>query len=740
MKFQILKKHIINILIGVLVGILITSLFYIINYTSSDYHNFDKSFQDFHKQNPLAWAIDSLPIIVAVLTSILGYIFQKKIKKLDTELKNELENAKHIQKHIEAIYKGNFEYTDAVQDQTLTKLQQSLKEQKENESKRILEDNQRHWTSNGHAEFSEILRANNKNIENLSSSVTSKLIEYLNIFQGGFYLLKSRETGQKYLELMSSYAFDRQKLDNKIIELGNGLVGACAEEEKTIYTKNIPENFINMASGLGNSSPSCLLIIPLMHNDELTGVIELANIKEFEDYEIEFLDALSKSIAVTIVNAQANIKTRELLEQSQQQSVNLAEKEEELSNSLLELRQAQEESLKQSEDFKHFTNAVNHTMISGEFSTDGVLLNTNTKFVHKLGFKDAKEIIGKDVFSFLDGIEKQNFKNIWNDLIQKGRHFEGDLKFRQNNGQDLWLTATFVGTTQANNSIKNILFLATDITERKQKSLDFSAQIEAINLASIKIEIQPNGDISEANNEFVKVLKYTPSEISKSNIKDFLSEKNQGSFDMSWSNLLKGTSYKGVLQFTDKDGNDKWLQGAASSIQDDNGATQKIIYIANDVTKQKLMEIEIQKSEEVLKHKLDLAKQELKEQFKEIEQEKVRSDLILEGMLDAIFKFDKNGQITFFNKAGEDLWNYSKNDVIGKNIKCLFSEETIASDTFVNALVDSSKDKTLGVRQEVNILSNAGYEDAVLMLVSEADIEGDKTYTAFVQTIEMELF
>ena len=109
-------------------------------------------------------------------------------------------------------------------------------------------------------------------------------------------------------------------------------------------------------------------------------------------------------------------------------------------------------------------------------------------------------------------------------------------------------------------------------------------------------------------------------------------------------------------------------------------------------------------------------------------------------MLDAILSVNSKGIITFFNKAAEDIWGYSKEDLIGQNVSKLFSKETIETDDFVSNLVDINKDTYVSVRQEVNILNKWEEESSVLILVSEADLNGEKTYTAFVQNIEMELF
>ena len=130
----------------------------------------------------------------------------------------------------------------------------------------------------------------------------------------------------------------------------------------------------------------------------------------------------------------------------------------------------------------------------------------------------------------------------------------------------------------------------------------------------------------------------------------------------------------------------------------------------------------------------------MKLQFKEIEKIKVRTELTLEGAFDAIITINAVGSIEFFNKAAEDLWGIDKKEAIGKNVKMLFSKESIKNDDFVAKYVAPGTDKIVGMRKEVNIKNSNGEEKPVLFLLSEAKVGDDHTYTAFIQNIEVELF
>jgi PAS domain S-box-containing protein len=130
----------------------------------------------------------------------------------------------------------------------------------------------------------------------------------------------------------------------------------------------------------------------------------------------------------------------------------------------------------------------------------------------------------------------------------------------------------------------------------------------------------------------------------------------------------------------------------------------------------------------------------MKIQFKEIERVKVRTELTLEGALDAIITINYVGTIEFFNKAAEELWGIDRKDAIGNNVSILFSDDTIQNDDFVKSYITPGQEKIVGMRKEVQIKDNNGEEKPVLFLLSEAKIGDDHSYTAFIQNIEVELF
>ena len=91
------------------------------------------------------------------------------------------------------------------------------------------------------------------------------MVKYTNSNQGGVFIVNDNDKDNIGLEMSSCYAYDRQKFINRQIEVGEGLVGRCYQEQERIFLTDIPEDYIKISSGLGEATPTCLLVIPLAY-------------------------------------------------------------------------------------------------------------------------------------------------------------------------------------------------------------------------------------------------------------------------------------------------------------------------------------------------------------------------------------------------------------------------------------------------------------------------------------------
>ena len=184
--------------------------------------------------------------------------------------------------------------------------------------------------------------------------------------QGGLYLVKEDENEEKHLELVSCYAYERQKFDSKRIEIGQGLIGQCYLEKETMVLKEVPEEYITITSGLGDAPPTFIAIIPLMQEDHIAGVMEIALFTELEQYKIDFLSKLGESIAAFISTNTLNEKTKKLLEQSQVQMEQLQSQEEEMRQNMEELQATQEEMQRKEKEYLDRINELEHDEVKDD--------------------------------------------------------------------------------------------------------------------------------------------------------------------------------------------------------------------------------------------------------------------------------------------------------------------------------------------------------------------------------------
>lgn len=217
--------------------------------------------------------------------------------------------------------------------------------QDENEKRKELDKN-RDWVVQGIAKFNEILRSDNTDINELSFNIIRDLVKYLGVNQGGLFLISEDEEKDKVLELQASIAYDRRKHITKEILPGEGLVGACFLEKKTIFLSKVPTQYIKITSGLGGETPRCLLIVPMMVNNNVLGVLELASFSLLQKYQIEFVEKLGESIASSLSIARINARTKRLVDELKMQAEQQSAQEEEMMQNVEELRATQEESLR----------------------------------------------------------------------------------------------------------------------------------------------------------------------------------------------------------------------------------------------------------------------------------------------------------------------------------------------------------------------------------------------------------
>lgn len=765
MKKKSVKKNIANTvfefsLIGFFVGLALTIFAYVLILKENEMIFTLGNLVQLHSGRPHLLLITLLPIIFLAAGWITGKYAYRVAEKL-YDLENFKDNSqKNLFNFAEELSKGNLnsqyvpEKGNALGN-IMIELRDNLQHNKEEELKRKEEDEQRNWTAGGLAKFGEILRNNNNDINKLAFEVISQLSEYIEAVQGGFFMLDDDIAEDPHFELIAHFAYGRKKYSQKRIELSEGLVGRAAYEKSTIYLDEVPEEYIEVTSGLGEANPRVLLIVPLKVNDEVHGVLELSSFHPFAEHVVKFVEKVAESIATTISTVKTNMRTSKLLADSQEQADRLSQQEEEMRQNMEELQATQEEASKQAEEFISFTNSVNHTLIRAEFDLNGILLYANLKFLKKLGYSLNSEVEGHHISMFISEKDKRQFNDVWDSLARGGKHFEGYMKLVAKNGKDIWTMSTYTCVRDQMQNVEKILFLGIDTTSQQQQNLDHESQIKAINESCVKVEYAPSGRMINCNQKFIDIMGYSTEDLKDYSVFNFMGEDEQSDFETVWNNVITGQSFQGQSRLISSSGAVKWFEVTYTPVRNMYDEISKVISIAHEITEQKSMELLTQQQNELLKkqelelkaHEVDLqeklaeARREVKSQFQEMEKVKIRNEKTLEGAHDAIVTINQAGDIEFFNRAAETLWGYMRTEVLGSNIRMLFNkdiEET--GDEFMFNLLHPEKRKIVGVRKEEQIVTKDGSEKPVIILLAGAKVQNEYTYTAFIQNIEVELF
>ncbi len=630
--------------------------------------------------------------------------------------------------------------------EALINLRNNLKNNREEQQKRKMEDDQRNWISAGLATVGDILRRPFDNMEEFSYNIISYLVKYLEANQGGFFLLEQDVDEVRFFDLKASYAYDRKKFADKRIEWGEGLIGTCALEKESIHMTDLPDGYLEITSGLGLATPDNLLIVPMITQDEVLGIVELASFNTIEKFEISFVESVAERTAMTISSLRSSIRTASLLKESQDQAEVMAQQEDKMRQNMEQLKETQEKAAQQAEKFISFTNSVNHTLIRAEYGTDGTLLYANTKFLHKLGYFSNLEVEGKHISKFIDDKDREWFDPIWNRLSEGGKHYEGYMKHVSKEGQDLWTMSTYTCVRKDDGSVEKILFLAIDDTEQKKQSLDHEGQIESLNRLNIKAEFAPDGKYINCNELFLETLKYTRKELEKMSVFEFIEKNELDTFLEIWQGITRGVAYQGQMKTRTKFDDEKWFRVSYTAVNDMYGEVAKVIYLATDITNEKIMELESRKYTDQLKiqedklklasvelkKKLEQTKTDLEAQYQLITSERNRFEKTLTNHADIVLTFDQGSRVIFINRAAEKFWNVKAGNILGKDIKSLFPGENDQYDSFLVSLFSPRAVKITGEKKNLQIPGGDGNLHTAQILLSMSETSDEVSYTAFI--------
>lgn len=380
--------------------------------------------------------------------------------------------------YLEEIAEGNFKIelnaSDRAQDESAKNFNNTLIRLRDKLLQYAEKDQQRLWAAEGLSRFMSLIKGDTLSQKDFYDRILSFLIKFLNANQGGIFLLNDLDKDDLHLELSACYAYGKKKFQEKRVEIGQGLLGQTFLEKETAIFTNIPANYIHITSGLGESTPGFLMVVPLKYNDQVLGVLEIASFEPLEKYQIEVVEKIMESLASVSINIRNAYRVDQLLQESEVKAQVLLDQEENLRQNIEELRSTQEgmlrneaELARQSALMKFIIDNIPFPIFVKDEKGRYAIVN---KAEARLFNLTDKELVGKDDRQFVaDEDEWKVIHESDEKVLASEQAVELPLQsFTTPNGTRYIFKTTKIPFLNEVTGKRNILGVSIDLTEKLQ--------------------------------------------------------------------------------------------------------------------------------------------------------------------------------------------------------------------------------------------------------------------------------
>lgn len=544
--------------------------------------------------------------------------FGQMATKVDELVQTLKENAEFAKRVGEGKY--NTEFKPASENDVLG---MSLLNMRKNLVENERRDKERNWIVRGVAEISEILRLHDT-LDTLGEDVIKFILGKIDGIQGAFYVVNDEDERNPVIELRASYAYGRKKYLQHRFKFAEGLVGQAVVERDTILRTEIPEDYVTITSGiLGDQRPTCILIVPLITNEEVYGVLEFAGFKKFDSSQVNFVQELSLILARTIFNIKVNERTRKLLSESQAMSNELKEKQEVLRQNAEEMQATQEELQRTNQRLEEQIEEVNRTQkrmqlllenaseVITIYEEDESIRYISPSVETILGY-GQKELIGKSDIGNVDAEGREIFKGIFKRMIEKpDEKVTAQYQYKTKDGNYIWIEST--GTNcMSNPAIHGYILNSRDITEKRRAELEqrMRSKMQALSENSPDL-------ITRLEHESISYINPVIEAYSGKGPSDYLNKKvKEVDLDKiildKWLNIVEEVNATNNKVATEMDFpsemGQRVMQVNAIPEYDEFNQLESVLVVSHDITERKMIELEIQNKNKKITESINYAK------------------------------------------------------------------------------------------------------------------------------------
>jgi methyl-accepting chemotaxis protein len=246
--------------------------------------------------------------------------------------------------------------------------------------------------------------------------------------------------------------------------------------------------------------------------------------------------------------------------------------------------------LRNSSTDKALAAAISKSQAVIEFGMDGTIVTANENFLKALGYS-LGEIQGKHHSMFVDASERDGaaYREFWAKL-NRGEYQSAEYKRIGKGGREVWIQASYNPVLDGSGKPFKVVKFATDITERKIRSMEDAGQIAAIGRAQAVIAFNMDGSVVTANENFLRTMGYTLGEIQGKHHSMFVapSERDSAAYREFWAKLNRGEYQSAEYKRIGKGGKEVWILASYNPVLDEKGKPFRVVKFATDVTSQKL--------------------------------------------------------------------------------------------------------------------------------------------------------
>jgi PAS domain S-box-containing protein len=271
------------------------------------------------------------------------------------------------------------------------------------------------WIKTHSAEIGAALQRT-EDFQSLAQTAVSRIAPVINAGHGAVYVMD----GERRLSLFGSYGYRERKHLNNSFMLGEGLVGQAAMEMATIML-SAPKDYIRISSGLGEAPPTCVAVLPIIHQERVLGVLEVASFQQFSEREKTLLEALLPVLATSMEIIDRSQRTRELLVATQEQAERMEKQAAQLEEQSVEMEAQQAELLETENWFR----SIIETAPDGMLVIDerGTIMLANPQAESIFGYAPG-ELVGASTERLLPEAMRNEHAALRQEFVAEGRNRE----------------------------------------------------------------------------------------------------------------------------------------------------------------------------------------------------------------------------------------------------------------------------------------------------------------------------